>query len=97
MIALDSYLFQFVSGNWFALSLVLGLLKIISKMTPWVIDDQIHTLLAGTFGLMKKPPQAGLQDMENRGDEVPGYTSIYPQNQTSKTRTQSGSQLPPAP
>lgn len=74
MIALDSYLFQFVSGNWFALSLVLGLLKIISKMTPWVIDDQIHTLLAGTFGLMKKPPTPGLKNMEDRGEEIPGDT-----------------------
>lgn len=35
--------------NWIALSLFLLALKIIAKMTPWVGDDAIHTLLAGIF------------------------------------------------
>ena len=69
MIALDQYLFSFVSGNWFTITLALGVLKIISKATPWVVDDQIHTLLAGTFRLIKKPV-GGLPNMEERGEEV---------------------------
>jgi len=70
MIGLDQYLFTFVSDNWFTITLGLGMLKIISKVTPWVIDDQIHTLLAGTFRLIKKPVVGGLQSMEERGEEV---------------------------
>ena len=70
MIALDQFLFAFISGNWFVITLALGVLKVISKLTPWVVDDQIHTLLAGTFRMIKKPVVDGLPSMEDRGQEV---------------------------
>ena len=70
MISIDHYLIEIVSGNWFTITLGLGALKIISKNTSWVIDDQIYTLLAGTFRLIKKPIVGGLPSMEDRGEEV---------------------------
>lgn len=59
MINLDYYIVEFVSNNWITLSMALGLLKIIAKMTPWVVDDALHTLLAGTLGMIKKPAAGG--------------------------------------
>jgi hypothetical protein len=68
MFSLDAYIIEFVSGNWITLSLALGMLKIIAKMTPWVYDDALHTLLAGTFGLIPKPPSpVGFPAKEDRG------------------------------
>jgi hypothetical protein len=44
------------------------MLKIIAKMTPWVYDDALHTLLAGTFGLIPKPPSpVGFPAKDDRG------------------------------
>jgi len=54
MINLDPYIIDFVSGNWLALSLFLGGLKIVAKMTPWVGDDAIYTLLAGVVSQAKR-------------------------------------------
>ena len=58
MINLDQYIVEFVSQNWIALSLFLGGLKVVAKMTTWVGDDAIHTLLSGLFNqiLGKRPP-----------------------------------------
>lgn len=68
MFSLDAYIIEFVSGNWITLSLALGLLKILAKMTPWVYDDDIHTLLAGTLGLIPKPPPPiGFPAKKDRG------------------------------
>lgn len=68
MIAMDAYIIEFVSNNWITLSLGLGMLKIIAKMTPWVHDDDIHTLLAGTLHLIPKPPPVvGFPKKEERG------------------------------
>jgi len=69
MINLDAYVIDFVNGNWLTLTMALGLLKIIAKATPWVFDDAIHTLLAGTFGLIKKPP-VGVPPLKDRGELV---------------------------
>ena len=74
MINIDSYIVEFVSNNWITLSLALGLLKIVAKMTPWVVDDALHTLLAGILGLIKKPA-AGMPLRGDRG-ETP-EDSIY--------------------
>lgn len=73
MIGLDQYIFTFISGNWFTITLALGVLKIISKATSWVVDDQIHTLLAGTFRMIKKPVAGGIPSMEERGEEVESH------------------------
>lgn len=60
MICLDQYIVDFVSQNWIALSLFLGGLKVVAKMTSWVGDDAIHTLLAGVFNQIrgKSPPRS---------------------------------------
>jgi len=50
MIALDQYILEFVSQNWLALSLLLGLLKGVAILTPSAKDDKIHELLSGLFG-----------------------------------------------
>ena len=52
---LDIYIIEFINGNWLALMIFLGLLKVVAKMTPWVGDDAIHTWLTGVFGMVKKP------------------------------------------
>lgn len=70
MINADAWIVSFVGQNWISLSLAIGLLRILAKITPWVIDDKIHTLLAGTLGMIKKPPVGGLPNMENRSEEV---------------------------
>jgi len=49
MINLDQPLFEFISLNWFSLSLIIGTLKIVAKMTPWSHDDSIMELIAGLF------------------------------------------------
>jgi len=68
---MDAFLFSFISENWFSLTLALGVLKIVAKFTPWVIDDEIHTLLSGVFGMIRKPvPPSGIPSMEERGEEV---------------------------
>lgn len=73
MISLDSYIIEFVSGNWITLSMFLGMLKIIAKITPWVHDDALHTLLAGTLGMIPKPPSpVGFPDKPDRGVELMG-------------------------
>jgi hypothetical protein len=53
MINIDNYIVDFVSNNWISLSLVLGALKIIAKMTKSVVDDQISTLLSGVFSTIR--------------------------------------------
>jgi len=69
MINLDQYLFQFISGNWFTLTLFLGLLKIVAEMTDWVVDNKVHTLLAGMLGMIKRPP-VGMSPAKDRGEEI---------------------------
>ena len=70
MINLDVYIIGFINGNWLTLMMALGLLKVVAKMTPWVGDDQIYTLLSGIFSSVRKPVQGGLPSMEERGEEV---------------------------
>jgi hypothetical protein len=51
---LDPYIIEFVSGNWLALSLALGVLKVIAKMTPWAHDDEILQVFTGIFSQVRK-------------------------------------------
>jgi len=53
MINMDNYVISFVSDNWISLSLVLGTLKVVAKMTKGVVDDQISTLLSGLFSVVR--------------------------------------------
>ena len=57
MINLDQYIVAFVSQNWIALSMALGVLKIVAKLTPGVTDDAIHTLLTEMFSLVRGKKQ----------------------------------------
>jgi len=59
MISIDGIVIAFISGNWFTISLVLGLLKIVAQSTKWVGDDKIVTLLTGFVGEMRKSPLGG--------------------------------------
>jgi len=75
MINLDPILTEFISNNWLALTFLLGLLKVVAKMTPWVGDDAIHTWLSGVFGMVKKPElqmrtPAGVPPLSERGEEL---------------------------
>ena len=75
MINIDNYILSFISGNWLALSFLLGGLKVISKLTPWVGDDAIHTWLSGIFGMVDKSQlqmrrPAGVPPLAERGVEV---------------------------
>ncbi len=45
----NSLIFQFVDGNWLALTLALGVLKAIAKLTPWSVDDTLVELIKGVF------------------------------------------------
>ncbi len=68
MFSLDAYIIEFVSGNWISLSLALGMLKIIAKITPWDHDDSLYTLLAGVMGMIPKPPPpVGFPAKKDRG------------------------------
>jgi len=53
MINLDPYIIEFISNNWITMTLVLGILKIIAKLTPNIHDDSIVTLLSGIFGMVR--------------------------------------------
>ena len=73
MINIDNYILSFISGNWLALSFLLGGLKVISKLTPWVGDDAIHTWLSGIFGMVDKSQlqmrrPAGVPPLAERGE-----------------------------
>jgi hypothetical protein len=50
---LDPYIVDFISNNWLALSLLLGLLKGVAVLTPSAKDDKIHELLTGLFGQIR--------------------------------------------
>ena len=45
MIALDPILLEFLAGNVVTLGLVLAILKVAAKATPWAIDDEILQIL----------------------------------------------------
>lgn len=53
MINLDAYVTAFISQNWITMSLVLGMLKIVAKMTPCSHDDSIAELLTGIIGMAR--------------------------------------------
>ena len=70
MINLDSFIVEFVSNNWIALSLFLGTLKIVAKMTSWVGDDAVYTLLSGVFSQVRGKSHSGVPPLAERGEEV---------------------------
>ncbi len=51
---IDAWIFEFISLNWFSLGVVYGVLKIIAKATPGVLDDKILTFLGQALKLGKK-------------------------------------------
>ena len=51
---MDAWIFEFISLNWFSLGIVYGVLKIIAKATPSVLDDKILTFLGQSLKLGKK-------------------------------------------
>ena len=53
MISLDPIIISFISGNWITMTLALGILKLIAKLTPTVHDDSLVTLLSGVFGMIR--------------------------------------------
>ncbi len=57
MIKLDSYIIEFISNNWMAMTIFLTLLKGVAKMTKSTKDDQIATMLSNLFnGLRRQKP-----------------------------------------
>jgi len=53
MIAMDSFILDFVSNNWLAMTILLTLIKGIAMLTPSTKDDKVHTLLSGLFGQIR--------------------------------------------
>ena len=49
MINLDPIIYDWISGNWLAIGLALGILRGIAKITPWSHDDSIVQMLTGLF------------------------------------------------
>lgn len=46
-IKMDAILLEFVKENMVTLCLLLGVLKVIAKETPWAADDEIIQILTG--------------------------------------------------
>ena len=44
---LDGYMFSLIEGSGFVLIVLLGILKILAKHTPWSADDEIIGMLLG--------------------------------------------------
>lgn len=58
MIACDSYVVEFIQGNWLTLVLVLGILKLLATETKTTLDNKILTLVEGWLGgLRGKSPK----------------------------------------
>ena len=53
MINLDPYIMDWVSGNWLAMTIALGLLKGVAIITPGATDNKIHELLSSLFGVIR--------------------------------------------
>ena len=51
---MDAFLVPFIADNTFSIMLVLGILKIVAKATPWASDDEILELLTGYFSREQK-------------------------------------------
>jgi len=53
VINLDPIIMEWISGNWLATTIALGLLKGLAILTPTAKDDKIHQLLSGLFGTLR--------------------------------------------
>jgi len=51
---LDGYMFSLIEGSGFVLIVLLGILKILAKRTPWSADDEIIGMLLGIVRSFKK-------------------------------------------
>jgi len=51
---MDALLLEFVKENLVTLGLVLAMLKVVAKETPWAIDDKILQILTGFIGRKKQ-------------------------------------------
>lgn len=49
MIETNTEVFEFVDGNWIAITIALGLLSGVVKLTKWKWDDGFVALLKGLF------------------------------------------------
>lgn len=49
MIKLDPYIVDFISGNWMAITILLGLLKGMASITTSTTDDKVWTMLNNLF------------------------------------------------
>ena len=54
MIALDTKVLEFISGNFLTIGLILGFLKGLAKITKSTTDDKIVTLISNLFSSVKK-------------------------------------------
>jgi len=85
MFETNTMIVAFVGGNFIALFLILGILKIIAKATKWVWDDSLVTLISGTVQMARgkgtptppeevtykvgKPP-LGVPALKDRGETL---------------------------
>ena len=51
---MDALLLEFVKENLVTLGLVLAMLKVVAKATPWALDDEILQILTGFVGRKKQ-------------------------------------------
>jgi hypothetical protein len=70
MINLDEWIVLFISQNWIALTLAIGVLRAIAKMTPFAHDDSIVALLSGVFNQVRGKPPIAVPPLSERGQEV---------------------------
>ncbi len=56
MMNLDVMIISFIQGNVLTIMLVMGLLKVIAKVTPWAWDDSIVSLLSGLVESVRGGP-----------------------------------------
>ena len=50
---MDELLLEFVRGNFVTLGVVLAVLKVLAKATPWAVDDEVLQIITGFIGRKK--------------------------------------------
>lgn len=48
---MDAVILEFIQGNFITISLILAVLKMVAKETPWATDDKIIEILTGLMKL----------------------------------------------
>ena len=59
MLKADPYILEFVSGNLLGITMVIGFLKGIAKITKSTVDDKIITLIQNIFSSIPKGKKNG--------------------------------------